>query len=48
MDVIVEQMARAQGIDERLKASDQMQWVQMMNNIKNSVEEIVIQEIVCA
>lgn len=48
MEVIVEQMARAQGIDERLKASDQMQWVQMMNNIKNSVEEIVIQEIVCA
>ena len=34
MDVIVEQMARAQGIDELLKASDQMQWVQMMNNIR--------------
>ena len=41
MDVIVEQMARAQGIDERLKASDQMQWVQMINNIRASAEEIV-------
>ena len=36
----------AQGVDERLKASDQMRWVRMMNNIRNSAEELVIQEIV--
>ena len=48
LEAITSQMAKAEGVTEALKASDQMQWVQMMNNIKNSVEEIVIQEIVCA
>ena len=46
MDVIVEQMARAQGIDELLKASDQMQWVQMMNNIRVCAEESVLKELI--
>ena len=46
MDVIVEQMARVQGVDERLKASDQMRWVQMMNSIRDSVEEIVENELI--
>ena len=48
MDHLVEQMAQTQGIDERLKASDQMRWVRLMNNIRASAEEIVIREIVCA
>ena len=46
MDVIVEQMARVQGVDERLKASDQMQWVQMMNNIRACAEESVLKELI--
>ena len=46
MDVLIKQMARAQGVDEKLKASDQMRWMRMMNNIRNAVEEIVINEIV--
>ena len=46
MDVIVEQMARAQGIDELLKASDQMQWVRMMNNIRVCAEESVLKELI--
>ena len=46
INVIVEQMARAQGIDERLKASDQMQWVQMMNNIRVCAEESVLKELI--
>ena len=48
MDVLIEHMLQAQGVDERLKASDQMRWVRMMNNIRNSAEELVIQEIVLA
>ena len=44
MDVLIKQMARAQGVDEKLKASDQMRWVRMMNNIRNAAEEIVINE----
>ena len=46
MDVIVEQMARAQGVDERLKASDQMKWVRTMNNIQASAEESVLIELI--
>ena len=46
MDVLIEQMAQGQGVDEKLKVSDQMRWVRMMNNIRNAAEEIVINEIV--
>lgn len=33
-------------IDEELKKKDQMKWVQMMNNIASSVQEIVINKII--
>lgn len=46
MGVIVEQMAQAQSVDERLKASDQMKWVRMMNNIRACAEENVQNDIV--
>lgn len=48
MDVLIEQMAQGQGVDEKLKVSDQMRWVRMMNNIRNAAEEIAINEIVYA
>jgi len=35
-----------QGANEELKASDPMRWVQMMNNIKASAEEIVLKEVI--
>ena len=41
MNLIVQQMAQAQGITEALKSADQMAWVGMMNNIQASVMEIV-------
>ena len=41
-------LAKKEGITEQLKSSDQMKWVQMMNNLKNSAEEIVIQELIYA
>jgi hypothetical protein len=34
------------GAIEELKASDPMRWVQMMNNIKATAEEIVLKEVV--
>jgi hypothetical protein len=34
------------GITEELKVSNLMYWVQMMNNIKASAEEIVLKEVV--
>ena len=33
-------------VAEELKQKDQMKWVQMMNNIKNCVNEIIIKEII--
>ncbi len=43
---LVEQMAQRQGITEQLKASDQMEWVSRMNNIRASATEIVNAEII--
>ncbi len=45
-DLLVEQMAEQEGVTEKLKAQDQMLWVQKMNNIRNAAEEIVLNEIV--
>ena len=40
------ELAKTQGIDEHLKATDQIRWVQMMNNVKTQVEEIVLKQII--
>lgn len=48
LDTIIQQMAEARGIIEALKAADPMVWVGQMNNIRNSAEEIVRNEIVYA
>ncbi len=42
------EFAKTQGIDEHLKATDQMRWVQMMNNVRNSAEEIIMRELILA
>ncbi len=39
------ELAKPQGIDEHLKATDQMRWVQMMNNVQAQAEEIVANEL---
>lgn len=43
---LIKQLAEAEHIDENLKEHHQMEWVQAMNNIKNSAEEIVFNEII--
>lgn len=40
------QTADAEGITEKLKASDQMEWVRRMNSIRNRAMEIVIAELI--
>ena len=42
------ELAKTQGIDEHLKATDQMRWVQMMNNVHRSAEETVMRELILA
>jgi hypothetical protein len=46
MDRLVEQMKPGAGITEELKATDQMKWVGLMNNVRSAAEEIVLKEIV--
>lgn len=43
---LVEQYADAEGVTERLKASEPQSWVRKMNGIRNRANEIVMQEIV--
>ena len=40
------QMAQVEGVAERLKAEDQMLWVQRMNNIKKRAEEAVRNDLI--
>ena len=46
LDQMIPQMAKAEGITEHLKATDQMAWVQKMNSIHACAEEIVLNELV--
>ena len=45
-DLHISQMAGRMGVTEELKSSDPMRWVQMMNSIKASAEEIVLREVI--
>ena len=46
MDNLVAEMAKEQGVTEALKASNQMEWVQRMNNIRQSAEEIIRSDLI--
>ncbi len=46
VDLLVEQMKARAGITEKLKATDQMKWVGLMNNARSSAEEIVLKELI--
>ena len=47
IDRLVEEMARKEGITEKFKERNQMQWVRRMNGIRNAAEEIVLAELIC-
>ena len=46
MERITAQMAADMGVDEALKARDQMLWTRKMNSIRHSAEEIVLAEMI--
>ena len=46
VEVLMKQMIEKQGVNENLKRQDQMRWVRLMNNIKASMEEIVVRKII--
>ncbi len=46
LDLIIEQMKAAEGVTEELKARNQLEWVERMNNIRNRAEEIIKSELI--
>ena len=46
LDLIMEQMKAAEGVTEKLKADDQLEWVHRCNSIRNRAEEIIYAELV--
>lgn len=46
MDRMIRQMAETEGVNEKLKASDQLGWISRMSSIRHRVEEIVLDELV--
>ena len=46
IEFLIEMMKQQQGITEKLKAQNQFEWVGLMNNIRNSAEEIILNELI--
>lgn len=46
LEQMVPQMAKSEGVTEELKATDQMKWVGLMNNIRHSAEEAILRELI--
>lgn len=44
-DIIIK-LAKEQNVTEELKQNNQIDWVKLMNNLKNSAEEIVLNELI--
>ena len=47
-ETLVKQMAQKAGLTEQMKAEDMMKWVRLMNNIRNSAQEIVKNQVIFA
>ena len=43
---LVKQLAKQEGVTEDLKRRDQMAWVGAMNNIRDRVNEVVLNEVI--
>ena len=46
VEKIITRMALQSGVNEELKASSPLRWIQMMNTIKATAEEITLAEVV--
>ena len=45
-ELLMKQLIEKENITEELKATNQMEWVGRMNNIKNCAEEIILKELI--
>ena len=47
-DLMIRQYAEIEGVTEKLKRDDQMEWTRRMNSIRNRVEEFALHDFVYA
>ena len=47
-DLLIRQYAEREGVNEDLKAADNLEWTRRMNSIRNRVEEFVLSDFVYA
>ena len=45
-DIMMRQMMEAEGVTEKLKGKDQMEWLRRVNNIRSRVDEIILNELI--
>ena len=46
LEKLTEQLKVLNGVTEQMKAEDQMKWVQMMNSIRSSAEETILNDLI--
>ena len=46
LEQMVTQMAKENGVTEKLKERDPMKWVGLMNNLQNAAEEVILAELI--
>ena len=46
LQLIINQMQKAESVTEKMKEDNQWEWIQRMNSIHNRVEEIVLDELI--
>lgn len=46
IDIMIEQFKKQNNLTEEMKNIDQLYWVGMMNNFRNTAEEIVLNELI--
>ena len=46
IETLIKQMTESENVTEELKANNQLEWVGKMNSIKQSAEEIILNELI--
>ena len=46
MEQLMDELTKASDLTEALKASDQMKWTGLMNNLKSQAEEMILTELI--
>lgn len=48
INIIIEQLKQQNNLTEEMKNTDQLYWVSMMNNFKDTAEKIILKELIYA